>query len=367
MPAALRRGRGATANPSGRFERERRVAADETWDFADGDWGADDGGADEVGGAAKMRTTVTADASKTVLVRQTSPDIPFDRSINPYRGCEHGCVYCFARPSHEFLGLSAGLDFETRLFAKPDAAAVLRRELAARSYRCATIAMGTNTDPYQPVERRLRITRQILELLLDCRHPVAMVTKSAGIVRDLGLWSELAARRLGMVHVSVTTLDAKLARDLEPRAATPAKRLEAISRLADAGVPVGVMVAPVIPGLNDTEMEAILAAAKEAGATAAGKVLLRLPHGVAELFRAWLAEHRPERAARVMALVRDTRGGRDNEPRFHRRMTGSGAYAAMLDQRFRHAAARLGLGAKAAKLDTTRFRPPPRDGQLPLL
>ena len=362
LEETLRRGRGATANPSGRFEAEARVLADADWDFADTGWPGDP---DDV--VPPLRTTVTRERARSVLTRNVSPDIPFDRSLNPYRGCEHGCIYCYARPSHEFLGLSAGVDFETRLFAKPDADALLRRELTRPSYRCKPIAMGTNTDPYQPIERRLEITRRVLEVLLECYHPVGVVTKSAGIVRDLDVWSALASKRLAQVHVSVTTLDPALARAMEPRAASPRLRLKAIRQLADAGVPVGVMVAPIIPGLTDNELEAILQASAEAGATTAAKILLRLPLGVKDLFRSWLREHRPERAAHVMALVRDSRGGRDNDPRFHHRMSGLGPYAKMLDQRFRLACRRLGLNAHRVSLDTNRFRPPGAHGQLALL
>ena len=352
------RGRGATANPSGRFEAEERVVRDRNWDFADTGWPGDSEG------LPPFRTTVTPERTRSVLTRNASPDIPFDRSLNPYRGCEHGCIYCYARPTHEYLGLSAGIDFETRLFAKPEAAALLKQELARPGYRCQVVAMGTNTDPYQPIERRLEITRRILEVMSDCDHPVGMVTKSHGIVRDLDIWSALAARRLAQVHISVTTLDTDLARAMEPRAATPRRRLEAVRRLAAAGVPTGIMVAPVIPGLNDTEMEAILEEAAEAGATTAGKTLLHLPRGVMALFRAWLYKHCPQRAHHVLALVRDTRGGRLNDSRFHYRMSGSGAYAAMLDRRFRIACRRFGLNQNRVSLDTTRFRPPRANGQL---
>ena len=358
---ASRQGREAPGNPSGRFEAQSRVAAHAEWDFADTGWPGD-----EDADLPPLHTTVTRDSARSVLTRNDSPDVPFDQSVNPYRGCEHGCVYCFARPSHEFLGLSAGLEFETRLFAKPDAAAILRRELARPGYRCRPIAMGTNTDPYQPVERRLGITRAILELLSACGHPVSMVTKSHGVVRDLDVWSSLASRGLAQVYLSVTTLDRELARTMEPRAATPARRLDAVRALADAGVPVGVMIAPVIPALNDSELEPILEAAA-AGATTAAKVLLRLPLGVKDLFRGWLDEHRPERAKHVMSLLRSMRGGRDNEPRLHARMRGTGPYAAMLDQRFRTACRRLGLNREKAVLDTSRFRPPAPEGQLSLL
>ena len=359
VPGRLRRGRGAGANPSGRYDREARVAADENWDFADSGWPADgEGGEYGEDSLPPLRTTVTRDAARSVIARNASPDIGFDQSINPYRGCEHGCVYCYARPSHEYLGLSAGLDFETRLFAKPEAAELLRHELSSPKYACKVIALGTNTDPYQPVERRLGITRSILEVLDACDHPVGIVTKSAGVVRDVDILARMAKRNLAAVNLSVTTLDRKLARAMEPRAASPGKRLEAMRTLADAGVPVGAMVAPVIPGLNDSEMEAILEACAAAGATRASKVVVRLPHGVKDLFKAWLAEHVPARAGHVMTLIREVRGGRENDPRFGTRHTGTGAYAEMLDGRFRAACRRMGLNGDKVVLDTTRFRPP---------
>jgi len=339
------RGRGALSNPDGRFEAQTRCDIDDGWGEADA-------------APATIRTSVTIESPRHIISRNDSPDIPFDQSINPYRGCEHGCVYCYARPSHGYVGLSAGLDFESRLFAKPDAAALLRRELAAPRYRVSPIALGSNTDPYQPIERRYRITREILEVLAAHRHPVTIVTKSALVERDLDLLTELAQDNLVAVFVSITTLDRQMARRLEPRAAAPARRMETVARLAQAAIPVGVMVAPVIPALNDAEMDTILQEAAKAGASTAGYTLLRLPHEVALLFRQWLETHFPDRAAHVMSLVRQSRGGRDNDPAFGARMRGQGPYATMLAQRFRLATRRLGLNAREIDLDRTRFRVP---------
>lgn len=356
-----RRGRGAIGNPSGRFEPRSRVAADSHYRYADLGWPAD-GEGDSAPPA--IATTVSEDTGHTVIARNTSPDLGFSQSINPYRGCEHGCIYCFARPSHEYLGLSAGLDFETKLIAKPDAARILHDELANPQYRCSVLAIGTNTDPYQPVERKLGIMRQILEVLSDCDHPVGIVTKSHLVTRDIDLLSDMAKRGLASVHLSVTTLDRGLARRLEPRAATPQKRLEAIGALTAAGVPVGVMAAPIIPGLNDVEIEAILGAAWRAGARSASKTLVRLPHGVKDLFTAWLAEHAPGRAKHVLSLIRASRDGRDNDPQFFTRMRGTGPYAEMIELRFRSACERLGLDRERPSLDTSRFRRPSNNGQL---
>ncbi len=329
-PAERRRGRGAVSNVSGRFEREQREAVDDGWAHED----------DEL---APLRTTVTFERPRRIITRNRSPDVPFDRSINPYRGCEHGCIYCYARPSHSYHGLSAGLDFETRLFAKPGAARLLERELNARGYAPHPIAIGTNTDPYQPIERRWQITRQVLEVLARARHPVSLVTKSVLVLRDLDILEDLAANGLVRVFISLTTLDHRLARTMEPRASAPHRRLHAIARLAEAGVPTGVMVAPVIPAINDHEIEAILTAAHAAGATSAGYVPIRLPHEVKDLFGEWLAEHFPERKARVLALIRDLRGGRLNDPQFGRRMRGQGPLAALLSRRFRLVCRRLGF------------------------
>ena len=345
---SVHKGRGATLNPKVRFES---AAVDP---FDDG-WGslaqarADD---------PPPRTEVTPDASRSVIARNASPDIPFDRSINPYRGCEHGCVYCYARPSHAYLGLSPGLDFETRILAKLEAGPLLEGELARPGYRCQPIALGTNTDPYQPQERRLGITRAILKVLAQCRHPVTIVTKSAAVTRDLDLLAPMAADGLARVALSVTTLEPALARTLEPRAAAPHRRLEALRTLSAAGVPTSVMVAPVIPALNDHEIEAVLEAAAATGVSQAGYVLLRLPHEVKELFAAWLQAHAPLRAERVLALVRQCRNGRLNDPTFGRRMRGDGPYAELIARRFALAKRRLGLDRKPPPLRTDLFEPP---------
>ena len=342
-----RRGRGARSNASGRHEAMQAVGFDDGWDVPEE--------------AARLRTEVTVERARTILARNTSPDIPFDRSINPYRGCEHGCIYCYARPSHANMGLSPGLDFESRLFVKPDAAALLRKELRRPGYRCKPVALGSNTDPYQPIERDWRIMRGILEVLEEARHPVTIVTKSANVLRDLDILQRMAQRNLVKVALSVTTLDHRLARRLEPRASTPGRRLEAVAKLSDAGVPVGVMVAPVIPGLTDHEIEAILKAAAEAGAVEAGWILLRLPLEIRELFAEWLAEETPDRAKRVMTLLSDMRGGRANDPRFGHRLRGEGQYAEMLADRFRATARRLGLNADPPSLDCTQFHAPAAD------
>ena len=343
-----RKGRGAASNRSGRYERHRHEAFDDGW-----------GTIDEA--QAPLRTEVRPDTSRTVITRNKSPDLGFDRSINVYRGCEHGCVYCYARPTHAYLGLSPGQDFESRIFAKHDAPAQLERELARPGYRCRMIAMGTNTDPYQPTERRLALTRGVLEVLDRHEHPVGIVTKSALIARDTDILSRMAKRNLATVALSVTTLDRTLARTMEPRASTPAKRLEAMRTLSQAGVPVGVMVAPIVPGLTDHEMETILEAASEAGARRAGYVLLRLPLEVRELFLEWLSVHAPNRAKRVVSLLQGMRAGRLNDPDFGSRMTGSGPYADLIAARFPKATGRLGLGRRGPSLDTGRFRPPSRD------
>ena len=352
-----RNGRGAQSNASGRYEATVRESFDDGWPQPEDD------------APPKLRTTVAEDTSRSIIARNTSPDIGFDRSINPYRGCEHGCIYCFARPTHAWLGLSPGLDFETKLFAKPDAASLLRKELASRRYKPAVLAIGTNTDPYQPIERRLRIMRDVLEVLAACRHPVAITTKSDAILRDIDLLADMAERSTIHVTISVTTLDRDIARTLEPRAAAPHRRLNAIGRLAAAGVPTSVNVAPVVPGLTDHEMEDILAAAAAKGAHAARFLPLRLPLEVKDLFEEWLAEHAPDRKAKVLALVRSMRGGKLNDPRFGERMKGQGAYAEMIEQRFAVATARLGLARREeeAWLETKGFRrPSPDAGQLSL-
>ena len=345
---APRPGRGAASNPAGRFEPTQTVAIDDGWGILDEP-------------LPKLETEVRAEAAKSIIARNASPDVPFTQSINPYRGCEHACGYCYSRPSHAYVNLSPGLDFETRLFYKTDAAGLLARELSAKSYRCSPIALGTNPDPYQPIERRYRVTREILELLSACDHPATIVTKGASLIaRDVELLTGMAKRRLVAVFISITTLDRSLKRRLEPRAASPSARLEAVRRLSEAGVPVGVMVAPVIPALTDHELERILEAAVEAGATSAGYVMLRLPHEVAQLFREWLETHEPLKADHVMSRVRALRGGRDNDPQFGTRMRGSGAYARLFEQRFALAKRKLGLTDNDARfeLDTSRFRPP---------
>ncbi|MGD8310700.1 MAG: PA0069 family radical SAM protein [Chromatiales bacterium] len=344
LPPGPRRGRGAVSNPDNRYAAVRYEAFDDGWADADP-------------AAEPLRTQLTVDTSRTVITRNDSPDVPFDRSINPYRGCEHGCVYCYARPSHAWLGLSPGLDFETRLFYKPRAAELLQQELARPGYRCAPLALGVNTDAYQPVERRLELTRGLLRILAGQRHPVTLVTKSALIERDLDILTDMAQRGLVQASISVTTLDAGLARRLEPRAAAPRRRLESMARLADAGVPVGVMVAPVIPALTDPELERILEAARAAGARCAGYVLLRLPHEVEGMFAEWLEAHYPATASRVLNRVRDTRGGRMNDPRFGSRMRGVGEYADLIAQRFRVATRRLGFEG-FPDLDVSAFVPP---------
>ncbi|MBL8703109.1 MAG: PA0069 family radical SAM protein [Alphaproteobacteria bacterium] len=351
LPSAARKGRGAVSNPDGRFEASRRVVVDDGWARAPAPGDADDE-------PPPLATTLTVDASRTIIARNDSPDIPFSQSINPYRGCEHGCVYCYARPSHGYLGLSAGLDFETKLFFKPEGAKLLRAELARPGYKPSAIAFGSNTDPYQPVERRLGLTRQLLEVLVEHEHPFTIVTKSANVVRDIDLIAAMSAKRLAKVFVSVTTLDRELARKLEPRASTPARRLEAIRALAGAGVHVGVMTAPIIPALTDHEVEALLQAAHEAGAVSAGYTVLRLPFEIKDLFKEWLAAHAPLRAEHVLSRVMQLRGGRLNDPEFGSRMRGTGLDAELIARRFRLACQRLGLNKNDWSLDLSRFRVP---------
>lgn len=349
-PRLYRKGRGAVSNPSGRFEPFVRGSVDDGW-----------GSLEEE--PAPLRTTVETDLTRTIITRNDSPDVPFDRSINPYRGCEHGCVYCFARPTHAFLGLSPGQDFESRLFAKPEAPALLKEELAHPDYRCRVIALGTNTDPYQPIERRYRIMRRILEVLAASDHPVAITTKAALVTRDIDILAPMAQKRLARVYISITTLDRALARELEPRAPTPELRLQTIRALTAAGIPTGLMVAPVIPGLTDDEIERVLEAGAAQGADSAGCVLLRLPLEIKGLFREWLAVHAPLKAKRVMSLVRSCHGGRDYDSSFRLRRTGTGPYAALIQRRFRLACRRLGLIGRDWSLDTSLFRPPPRTGE----
>jgi DNA repair photolyase len=349
----LLRGRGALSNVSGRYERQTRVLVDDGWD---------DGWRSEDGAAPPLRTEVAIDSTRTIIARNQSPDISFDRSINPYRGCEHGCIYCFARPTHAYLGMSPGADFESRLFAKPNAAALLAKELSAPGYVPNVIAIGTNTDPYQPIEKKMRIMRSVLEVLRDFRHPVGIVTKSPLVLRDADILAEMAAEGLAKVALSITTLDRKLARQMEPRAGTPQRRLQAIKGLSEAGIPTAVMFAPVIPALNDGEMESVLAAATEAGARAAGYVLLRLPLEIKDLFREWLEANRPDAAKHVMSLIRSMRGGKDYDPQWSVRMRGTGPYAEMIGRRFHLATKRLGLNQAPSPLTSAKFRRPARSG-----
>ena len=348
-----RRGRGASANPSGRYEPAQREGFDDGWEIEEE--------------LPSLPTEVIVEKPRTIIAKNDSPDILFEKSINPYRGCEHGCSYCFARPTHAFQGLSSGLDFETKIFAKPNAAELLEKELRAPSYQPATIALGSNTDPYQPVERRFRITRSILEVLSRMNHPVGIVTKSALVTRDIDILSQMADRHLAKVAISITTLDPKLARRMEPRAASPAKRLETIRRLTEAGIPVSVLVAPIIPAINDHEIEAILKASSAAGAQEAGYVLLRLPHDLKDLMRDWLAEHYPDKLKHVFTLLQEARGGKDYDAEWSTRQSGVGPYAWMLGRRFETAAERLGLNKRNLRLRKDLFKVPPKEmGQLSL-
>lgn len=356
------RGRGAASYVSGRFEKRVARSVDDGWGSA---WDLTDAAGDDLA-PPHPDTQVTQEHARSIISRNQSPDVGFGQSVNPYRGCEHGCVYCFARPSHAYLDLSPGLDFETRLFAKTNAADLLRAELARPSYRCSPIALGINTDAYQPIERRLRVTRSLLEVLADCGHPVSIVTKNALVLRDLDLLAPMAARGLASVHLSVTTLDNRLAAKMEPRACAPHMRLKAIRALAEAGIPTGVLVAPVIPMITDRELEAILEAARDAGARAAGQVLLRLPHELKDIWREWLQLHYPERAAHVMSLLRQMHGGKDYDARFGKRMRGEGPFADLLAARFARAYRRLGF-ERLVELDVTQFvapRKPSPQGEL---
>jgi DNA repair photolyase len=352
MPATPqpRKGRGAGSNESGRFETEKRVSFDDGWGSSDSE-------------PVRLPTTFSVDATRTIIARNDSPDIGFDRSINPYRGCEHGCIYCYARPSHAYLGLSPGLDFETRIFYKPNAAALLRDELRRKGYVCRPLALGSNTDPYQPAERKFGITRSILEVLRDFHHPVTIVTKGALIQRDIDVLSDMATEKLAVVTVSVTTLDRDLARIMEPRAATPERRIETIAALSKAGIPTGVLSAPMIPALNDREMEAILTRAREAGASVAGYTLLRLPLELKALFKEWLETHEPNKASHVLSLVAQCHGGKIYDSAWSKRMVGGGPYAEMLAARFDRACRKLGYSPRSTHmLDTSRFRPPAQRG-----
>lgn len=344
-PIAPRKGRGATFNPDNRFFSSRSEAEDDGWSHE----------ADEL---PPLRTEVMVQHSRTIISRNQSPDVPFSQSINPYQGCEHGCVYCFARPTHAYLDLSPGLDFETKLFAKPQAAELLRKELAHPRYECSAINIGANTDPYQPIERKWKITRQLLEVLLEARHPVTIITKSSLVTRDADLLGELAKHNLVQVMISVTSLDNNLSGILEPRASAPARRLRAIETLRAAGIPVGVLVAPLIPFINDDSLETVVAAVASAGAQSAGYVLLRLPLEVRDIFVNWLEQHFPQRAGRVMSVLRDARGGKDNDPRFGLRMRGNGPYANLLRQRMARACRQHGLHPRETVLRTDLFQRP---------
>lgn len=347
----IRRGRGAVSNPTGRFEPARAELVDDGWGNLEDD-------------LPLLMTTVKAEPARSIISRNKSPDIPFDQSINPYRGCEHGCIYCYARPSHSFLNLSPGLDFETKLFYKPDAARLLERELAAPRYQFSPITIGANTDPYQPIEREYKVTRSLIEVLARSRHPLSIITKGSLIERDIDLLAPMAQLNLVKVFVSVTTLDNKLKRTLEPRTASPAARLRTIRALHAAGIPVGVMVAPVIPVLTDAEVENIIEASAGAGAQSAGYVLLRLPHELKELFRDWLEHNEPLKAKHVLARLQQMRGGRDYDAAFGRRQTGEGEYAALLQQRFAIACARYGLKTRERfSHDCSLFMPPRGEGQ----
>jgi DNA repair photolyase len=352
LPPQARRGRGAVSNPPSRYDSATASPFDDGWDTVAADQGE----------LPPLPTTLIRDATRSAISWNTSPDIGFDRALNPYRGCEHGCIYCYARPTHAYLGYSPGLDFETKLVFKPDVAALLEKELRKPGYVPRPLALGSNTDPYQPVERSLRLTRAVLEVLDRFNHPVTIVTKSAGVLRDVDLLAAMARRGLARVCVSVTTLDPGLARRMEPRAAAPARRLAAIAGLARAGVPTGVMTAPMIPGLNDVELERILQAAATAGARSAAYVLLRLPHELREMFQDWLATHAPDRARHVLSLIRETRAGGLTDPRFHHRMAGSGVYADLIARRFARATRQLGLGDARLPLDCSRFAVPDSGG-----
>ena len=356
LPALPHNGRGAISVPPNRFESHATQAIDDGW------------GREEWNGEApKLATTLHTDTSRTVINHVNSPDLPFTRSINPYRGCEHGCIYCFARPSHAYLDFSAGLDFETEIFHKPDAPEILHRELAAKNYKAATIILGSNTDCYQPVERELKLTRAIVAMLAETSHPLIIITKSALVMRDIDLLAPMAAQNLARVNISLTTLDPTLARAMEPRAAAPYKRLKAIETLAKAGIPVTVMAAPMIPGLNDMEMERIMQSAYDAGARAAHYTMVRLPYEVKTLFDEWLRTHYPERAERVLSLIRETRDGKLYNAEFGQRMTGQGVYADLIAQRFALGKKRYGFTEKYPALRTDLFRPPAQNARQFLL
>lgn len=358
-PYLEKKGRGAVSNLTGRFEAQSRHAIDDGWELG------------EANDPTPLRTTVTPEYPKTVIASNSSPDVPFDRSLNPYRGCEHGCVYCFARPSHAYYGFSPGLDFESQLISKPDAASVLERELRHKKYQCKLIQLGTNTDPYQPIEKKQRITRSVIEVFQRFNHPFSIITKSDLVLRDLDILVPMAKKHLASVAISITTLDRDLARRLEPRAPTPMKRLDAVRKLAEAGVPTIVMAAPLIPALNDSELERIIEAASLAGASSVAYTLVRLPMEIEGLFEEWLETHAPYKRAHVLSLMRQSHGGKVYRSQWKTRMTGSGPYAEMIKNRYRLALKKFGLGRERAaqmRLDTHLFKPPPQKGdQLALL
>ena len=345
----LERGRGAKSNETSRFEQHRSELVDDGWST--------------LAEIPRLKTEIFTETPKSIISRNTSPDISFDRSINPYRGCEHGCVYCYARPSHAYMGLSPGLDFESKLFIKPNAAALLREELTATNYQARTLALGANTDPYQPIERDYRITRSVIEVLSEFNHPFGIVTKSASVLRDIDLLKPMAEKGLVKVAISITTLNGKLARDMEPRASTPMKRLAALEILSKAGIPTVLMMGPIIPGLNDAEIENILKAARNSGAREAGYTMLRLPLEVKDIFKDWLEKTYPDKAQRVLSLVKSTRGGQENDPNFGTRMTGQGPYAWTIGRRFQLACQRLGLNENRVKLRTDLFNRPVQKGE----
>ena len=340
-----RRGRGATLNPMGRFDTQDRFLVSDEWESSDHE-------------GEKIQTTVTLENAKSIITKNSSPDLPFDRSINPYRGCEHGCIYCFARPTHSYFNLSPGLDFETKLFAKPNAAELLVKEIRKKNYICKPIALGTNTDPYQPIEKQREITRSILKILAAAQHPFTITTKSDLVLRDLDILAPLAKKNLVSVGISVTSLDHKLSRLMEPRASTPKNRLNAITKLSEAGIPVVAQIAPVIPAINDTELEKIMVSTRDCGAKSAIYLMVRLPHEVSDLFKAWLVEHFPDRAEKVMKLVRSIRDGKENDPNFGSRMRGQGPYADMIERRFVLASKKLGFSKRKYNLATRHFKTP---------
>lgn len=348
-PEKQRRGRGATINPMGRFETQDRFLVSDEWETSDHE-------------GERLPTTVTIEQAKSIITQNKSPDLPFDQSINPYRGCEHGCIYCFARPTHSYLNLSPGLDFETKLFAKPNAADLLIKEIRKKGYVCKPIALGTNTDPYQPIERHQKLTRSIIKTLAGAQHPFTITTKSDLVLRDIDILAPLAAKNLIAVGISVTSLDHTLSRLMEPRASTPSKRLNAIKKLSEAGIPVVAQIAPIIPAINDAELEQIMQATRDKGASSALYLMVRLPFEVSDLFKSWLSEHFPDRAEKVMNLIRSIRDGKENDPNFGSRMRGQGPYADLIDRRFTLATKKLGFSKRKHNLATHHFKAPQVSG-----